>query len=60
MKVRFKFQAEGLWMLAFSLAPGIIITLLIVVLEATAIAMIFQIANRQSALGNRNDVHRNH
>jgi hypothetical protein len=34
MKVRFTFQSEGLWMLAFSLVPGIIIILLIVILEA--------------------------
>jgi hypothetical protein len=37
MKVRFAFQSEGLWMLAFSLLPGIIIILLIVVLEATGL-----------------------
>lgn len=33
MKVRFTFQSEGLWMLAFSLAPGIVVILLVLVLK---------------------------
>ena len=32
MKVRFAFQSEGLWMLAFSLVPGIAGILLLLVL----------------------------
>jgi hypothetical protein len=32
MKVRFAFQSEGLWMLAFSLVPGIVVILLLLVL----------------------------
>lgn len=32
MKVRFALQSKGLWMLAFSLAPGIVVILLLLVL----------------------------
>ena len=33
MKVKFSFQSEGLWMLAFSLVPGIIVILLLLILK---------------------------
>lgn len=33
MKVRFAFQSEGLWMMAFPLVPGIIVVLLLLLLR---------------------------
>ena len=61
MKVKFSFQSEGLWMLAFSLMPGIIVILLLLLLQYAAWEPGL-ICNRQLAIGNRKSisVYRNH